>query len=92
MIVAPGFTASNIRKAALNSDGSAQGESPRREEKMMTSEEVAAHIYRGVIQRKRLIVLTLQGKLAVFLRKFVPAFIDKIEYKMMKREPNSPLS
>lgn len=92
MIVAPGFTASNIRKAALNSDGSAQGESPRLEEKMMTSEEVAAHIYRGVIQRKRLIVLTLQGKLAVFLRKFVPAFIDKMEYKMMKREPNSPLS
>lgn len=91
MIVAPGFTASNIRYSALNAEGSAQGDSPRKEEKMMTSEEVATHIFKGVIKRKRLIVLTLQGKLAVLLRKFVPAFIDKIEYNMMKNEPDSPL-
>lgn len=91
MIVAPGFTASNIRYSALTAQGTAQGETPRKEEKMMTSEEVAAHIYKGVVRRKRLVVLTLQGKLAVLLRKFVPAFIDKIEYKMMKSEPDSPL-
>jgi short-subunit dehydrogenase len=91
MVVAPGFTASNIRVAALNASGSAQGDSPRKEEKMMTSEEVAAHIYKGVIKRKRLVVLTLQGKLAVLLRKFLPGFIDKMEYKMMKNEPDSPL-
>jgi short-subunit dehydrogenase len=91
MIVAPGFTASNIRKVALNADGYKQGESPRKEEKMMTAEEVAKNIFHGVIKRKRLIILTLQGKLAVFLRKFVPSFIDKMEYKLMKSEPNSPL-
>lgn len=91
MIVAPGFTASNIRYSALTAKGTAQGETPRKEEKMMTSEEVASYIYKGVIKRKRLVVLTLTGKLAVLLRKFIPSFIDKMEYNMMKSEPDSPL-
>jgi short-subunit dehydrogenase len=91
MVVAPGFTASNIRNSALNASGNKQGESPREEEKMMSSEEVAYYIYKGVIKRKRQIILTVQGKLAVLLRKFFPSFIDKMEYNLMKKEPNSPL-
>jgi short-subunit dehydrogenase len=35
MIVAPGFTASGIRRVALTADGQPQGESPRDEQKMM---------------------------------------------------------
>lgn len=91
MIVAPGFTASNIRNSALNSTGNMQGESPRNEEKMMTAEDVALYIYKGIVKRKRQVVLTFQGKAAVFLRKFFPSFIDKMEYNLMKKEPNSPL-
>jgi short-subunit dehydrogenase len=91
MIVAPGFTASNIRNAALNATGNVQGESPRDENKMMTPEKVASHILKGIYKRKRVLVLTTQGKLGVLLRKFLPKLIDKIEYKMMKEEPNSPL-
>ena len=41
MIYAPGFTESNIRKTALLADGSQQGETPREEGKMMSSERVA---------------------------------------------------
>jgi short-subunit dehydrogenase len=91
MIVAPGFTASNVRNAALNAKGNMQGESPRDENKMMTSEKVAGYIYKGIIKRKRLVILTLEGKLGVFLRRLIPGFVDKIEYAMMKKEPNSPL-
>jgi short-subunit dehydrogenase len=91
MIVAPGFTASEIRKKALSADGSAQGETPRNEKKMMQAEEVAGYIYRGVEKRKRQIVLTTQGKLAVFLRKWIPGIVDQLEYQEMKKEPNSPL-
>lgn len=91
MIVAPGFTSSNIRFTALGGDGQAQGESPRNEEKMMTSEDVAKYIRKGVEKRKRTVTLTMQGKLGVFIRKFFPSFIDKMEYIMMKKEPNSPL-
>src|SRR5690606_37998342 len=77
MIACPGFTASNIRNTALAADGNAQGESPREEDKMMTAEEVAKHIYNGVLNRKRSLVLTTVGKLAVFLSKFFPSFIEK---------------
>jgi len=91
MIAAPGFTASNIRNTALTADGSPQGETPRDENKMMTAEEVAKHILRGIEKRKRTLILTTQGKLTVLLYKFFPKFTDKLIYNHMKKEPNSPL-
>jgi len=89
LCVCPGFTASNIRNAALTSDGTQQGESPRDEKKMMSAEEVAQHVYRATVNRKRDLVLTAQGKLAVVLNKFFPAMMDKIIYYVMAKEPNS---
>ena len=86
----PGFTASNTRKRALNKDGQSQGESPRAEEKMMSAEECAHHIYNAVVKRKRTLILTRQGKLAVWLNKFFPAFTDKMVYNVMAKEPDSP--
>ncbi len=91
MIVAPGFTSSNIRKTALAADGHMQGETPRDESSMMSAEEVALNIYRGIVKRKRQIVLTMQGKLAIFLKKIMPSVVDYFEYQEMKKEPNSPL-
>jgi dehydrogenase/reductase SDR family protein 7B len=91
MTVCPGYTESNIRNAALKADGSAQGESPREEEKMMTSEQVADHIFNGVVNRKREVVLTTQGKLAYHLRKFFPSLVDRLVYRSLEKEPNSPL-
>jgi len=91
MIACPGFTASNIRNTALSSDGSVQGESPRDEQKMMTSEEVAQYIVKGIEKRKRTLVLTLQGKLVVFLSKWFPGFVEKQVFNHMAKEPNSPI-
>lgn len=88
----PGFTASNIRTTALTADGSQQGETPRDEDKMMTAEEVAQHIYNAVEQRKRTIVLTKQGKLTVFLNKVAPKQLDKMVFNHMNKEDNSPLT
>lgn len=90
LVVAPGFTASNIRNTALTADGSSQGESPRDEAKMMTSEEVAEHILKATLKRKRDIVLTSQGKLAVFLNKWMPGILDGIVYNQMAKEKDSP--
>jgi short-subunit dehydrogenase len=90
LVVAPGFTASNIRNTALTADGASQGESPRDESKMMTSEEVASHIVKATRQRKRDLVLTSQGKLAVFLNKWIPGILDGIVYKQMAKEKDSP--
>jgi short-subunit dehydrogenase len=91
MVACPGFTASNIRNTALSSDGSVQGESPREEQKMMTSEEVAQHIVKGVANRKRTLVLTTQGKLVVFLSKWFPKFVEKQVFNHMAKEANSPI-
>ena len=89
--VCPGFTASNIRNKALNASGKSQGESPRNEEKMMTAESVAELTYRAIADRKRDLILTTQGKLAVFLNKWVPSIMDKLVYNIMSKEPDSPL-
>jgi dehydrogenase/reductase SDR family member 7B len=87
----PGFTASNIRKHALTKDGHEQGESPRPEEKMMSAEECAHHIYVAVVKRKRTLVLTGQGKLAVWLNKWWPSMAERLVYYVMAKENNSPV-
>lgn len=87
----PGFTTSNIRKRSLTKDGSLQGDSPRDENDMMSAEECAAHIYRATVRRKKIIILTRQGKFTVFMNKWWPGLMDKIVYNVMAREPDSPL-
>ena len=91
MIFAPGFTSSNIRNVALVADGTRQGETPRDEEKMMSAEAVEKRLAKGIKKRKSQIILTPIGKLTVFLNKFFPRLVDRLEYDYMKREPNSPL-
>jgi dehydrogenase/reductase SDR family member 7B len=87
----PGFTASNIRRRSLTKDGSSQGESPRNEGKMMTANEVADRIYSATVHRKRTLVLTAQGKLAVFLNKWLPSVADRMVYNVMAKEANAPI-
>lgn len=87
----PGFTASNIRMASLGADGTNKGDSMRDEGKMMSSEEVAQHILKAVKQRKRDLVLTGQGKLTVFLNKWLPGLMDKMVYNTLAKEKDSPL-
>jgi dehydrogenase/reductase SDR family member 7B len=90
LVAAPGFTASNIRNNALLANGEVQGESPREETKMMSSEEVAMAILKATLKRKRDLVLTPQGKLAVFLNKWIPGIMDGMVYNHMAKEKDSP--
>lgn len=91
LIACPGFTASNIRNTALAANGQQQGESPREEGNMMTAEEVAERILKATQQRKRDLVMTFQGKLTVFLNKWLPGLTDKLVYNHMAKEKDSPL-
>lgn len=91
MWVSPGFTASNIRNVARTADGSSQAETPLDEGKLMSAEECAGLILDGVEQRKRTIIMTRQGKLAVWLNKLLPSLADKMVYKHFLNEPESPL-
>jgi short-subunit dehydrogenase len=90
LIACPGFTASNIRNVALSKDGSAQGETPLDESKLMSAETVANQIIRAIDKRKDRLILTAQGRMTVLLNKFFPKFMDKMVYNHMAKEPNSP--
>ncbi|MGC6470748.1 MAG: SDR family oxidoreductase [Flavobacteriales bacterium] len=90
LIACPGFTASNIRNTALSKDGSVQAESPRNEKAMMQAEDVAKYLYFSVKKRQNTLVLTLNGKLTVFLNKFLPKLVDQLVFNHLKKEPNSP--
>ena len=90
LIACPGYTASNIRKTALNKDGKSQAETPLDESKLMQPSEVATAIWNSVEKRRLYLVLTLQGKLAVFINKWWPALADKLAYNVIRKEPDSP--
>lgn len=92
MVAMPGFTASNVRFSALTANGSSQGESPRKEEKMMSSEEVAHRIAVGIYKRKRHLLMEFQGRASWIIKKLCPTLLDKLFFNHMAKEEDSPLS
>lgn len=89
MVACPGFTTSNIRVVALTKDGAMHGETSMEEEKMMSAEDVAIRISDGIIKRKRTLIMTGQGKLAVWMNKLFPAFTDKKVFELFAKEKNA---
>ena len=81
MWVCPGFTASNIRNAALNKNATPQGASPMDENEMMTAEECAALILRAIEKRKRTLIFTANDKRAVLINRLMPSLADKLTRK-----------
>ena len=90
LIVCPGFTRTNIRKVALLHDGSPQKISPRKENRMMSAERVATAMLRAIKQRRRLLILTLIGKLTIAVQRFIPIKMDRMVYRQMAKEPEAP--
>ena len=57
---------------------------------MMSSEKVAIYMAGAIEKRKNNLVLTSNGKLTVFLNKFFPTWVDRLVFKHMSKEPDSP--
>jgi len=91
LIVAPWFTASNIRKYALTASGEAQGETPLPESQLMSAEKVAQLIYKAWKRKQKYLILTLQGKLTVWLSRLFPSWTDTLVYDHFAKEKDSPL-
>jgi short-subunit dehydrogenase len=91
MIVAPGFTASEIREKAVVAGGGQQGKSPRNEKKMMTPEYVAKKVMRGVRIKKRTIILSPLGIAAVWFTRVLPELADRLVYNHMKKEDDEKM-
>jgi short-subunit dehydrogenase len=91
MILAPGYTESEIRKHALLADGSEQGSSPRNEEKLMSPQYVAKWVLKGIRKKKRNKILTWEGRITALFQRIVPTLIDRVYYDSISREPGSPI-
>ncbi len=93
LIAAPGFTASGIRTSALTADGTAQGETPRNEARMMPAGVAAHQIVKATLKRRDSLILTfIEGKFTVFLNRFFPKLVSKLAYYYMSKEPDSPFN
>ena len=90
MVFAPGYTASNVRNAALTADGSAQGETPLDEGKLMSAEECAEYLAKGLRKRKAEMILTGLGKVTVLAHRLFPRLTDKLTYSFIAKEAGSP--
>lgn len=91
MIIAPGFTSSEIRIHALTSDGKEQGVSPRDENHLMSPEYVAKCVLKSIRKKKRNKLLTWEGRLTALFQRIVPSFVDWVYYYEMSKEPKSPI-
>lgn len=92
MLVTAGFTSTDIRKRALTADGSPQGYTPRKENSMMTPEQVAKKIINGLLKKKKYNIITVEGKLLYYLKAFIPGITEKSVYRVFAKEPTSPFN
>ncbi|MBN2439467.1 MAG: SDR family oxidoreductase [Deltaproteobacteria bacterium] len=76
LIVCPGFTKTNLQSRALAGDGG-RAQDPRTQYgKESSPDTVAEAVYIGVLERKRLLVLTAVGKITHLLFTLSPALYD----------------
>jgi len=90
MVIAPGFTASEIRKHALLANGQEQGVTPKEEDHLMSPECVAKWILKGIRKKKRNKILTWEGRFTALFQRILPTLVDWGYYSEMSRENNSP--
>ena len=91
MIIAPGFTSTEIRKHALTANGAEQGESPRNEQKLMSPRYVAKWVLKGIRKKKRNKLLTWDGRLTALFQRILPELVDWVYYREMSKEPELPI-
>ena len=90
MVFAPGYTASNVRRAALTADGTPQGKTPLDESKLMPAEAVALKLAKSLRRRKTQVILTPLGRSTVRVHYHAPKLLDKLTYAYISKEADSP--
>ncbi len=83
-MIYPGFVATEVRQRALGPDGKPLGKSPVREDKVMTVERCARLIAQAAAQRKREFVMTLRGRLGLWLKLIAPGLVDRFARKAIE--------
>ncbi len=86
-IVYPGVVATNIRLHGYGPDGRAAGKSGLKEDNAMPVEECARQIIAATHARQRELVMTLQGKIGLWMKLAFPKVVDRMVLKALKKNP-----
>jgi short-subunit dehydrogenase len=84
-LIYPGFVQSEIRERAYGADGKPLVKSPVREAEVMTPEECARLIINATARRKREEVMTLRGKLGLWVKLIAPGLVDRMARKAIEQ-------
>lgn len=84
-IAFPDFVASGMHTRSLGADGKPLGHNPLQVDKIMTSEECARLIVKGVAQRKRQIVMSNRSRFGQWLKLIAPGKVDQIAKKAIEK-------
>jgi short-subunit dehydrogenase len=74
----PGFVSTGIRENASGPDGRPIAISPVKEGEVMTAENCAGLILAAIETRRREVVMTARGRIALFLKLVAPGLVDRI--------------
>ena len=80
-MIYPGWVSTGISSRALRADGKPTGKISVHEEGAMPVDDCARQIVQAVAMRKREVVMTLQGKLGLWIRLIAPGVVDRATRK-----------
>jgi NAD(P)-dependent dehydrogenase (short-subunit alcohol dehydrogenase family) len=86
MMLCPGFTRTKLQERALDGDGSITRHPQSKVGAEDTPEHVAQAVFKGVIKRKRMLILTPTGKMTYWLSRLAPALYEKTMADKLKQE------
>ena len=85
-IVYPGVVATDIRVHGYGPDGQPAGKSGLKEDGAMSVKECARRIIEATRARKRELVMTLQGKIGLWLKLAFPEVVDRMILRALKKD------
>ena len=80
-VVYPDYVATETRQRAYGPDGTPLGQSPIREEAAMSAETCARQVIQAAARREREEIMSLRGKIGLWVKLIAPGLIDRIALK-----------
>jgi short-subunit dehydrogenase len=84
-VVYPGVVATGIRVHGYGPDGKPAGRSGLKEERAMPVEECAGRIARAMVQRRRELIMTAQGRVGQWIKLIAPGLVDRMALRALKK-------
>jgi NAD(P)-dependent dehydrogenase (short-subunit alcohol dehydrogenase family) len=84
-MIAPDYVVTEIHRRAIGPDGRPLGRTPLDESRIMTAEDCARIILRGLAQRRRLVIPSWRGRVGRYVRLIAPGLIDAVAERAVRR-------